>query len=39
MMILGLVEALEEVLEVSEDLEVHLDSKEVCKKEWILQEP
>ena len=39
MMTLGLVEALEEVLEVLEDLEVHLDSKEACKKEWILQEP
>ena len=39
MMILGLAEASEEALEVSEDLEDHLDLKEVCKKEWILQEP
>ena len=39
MMTLGLVEASEEALEVSEDLEDHLDSKEVCKKEWILREP
>ena len=38
MMTLGLVEVSGEVLEVSEDSEVHLDSKEVCKKEWTLQE-